>query len=331
MLERTIYKESEEEIQKLEQQMDLLSQFGLNNLNEILINNTRGSARNLTDFIAEHNFGAELIRFDSYNPPLYEPSGYNRPPDFVISKQGVKFFLQMKKLSESERDNRRNKLIARVKRSLQSIPVGKFISITLSEEFEESELEAFISFINESIYSIPDNFNVAYPSEDAKRAIIRIYPSNNIQLQHLTISSTTDMEWLNVTGQAENQVRNSLSKAVGAFDWDNDEHNINLIVMEADDYDDIDISQAVFGTEIYTCLTDGSYSLTRDSNGFFYDSNYDSKICGVIALRRTDKTLISHYNKTLFINDRYSHMIEIVKNVIDVDKLFTYRVIPYLE
>ncbi|MEH7164714.1 hypothetical protein, partial [Priestia megaterium] len=323
MLGKTIYKESEEEIQKLEQQMDLLSQFDLNNLNEILINNARGSGRNLTDFVAEHNFGAELIRFDSNNPPLYEPPGYNRPPDFVVSKQGVTFFLQMKKLSESERDNRRNKLIEQVKRSLQTIPVGKFMNIALSEEFEESELESFISFINDSIYSIPDNLNVTYPSGNVQKAIIKFFPPNNIELQHLTVGSTTDMEWLDLTNQAEDQVRNSLTKAIGAFEWDNDEHNINLIVMEADSYDDIDISQAVFGNEIYTYLTDGSYRPHRDSDGFFYDSNYSSKICGIIALRRIDKTLISCYNKTLFINEQYSHMIKTVKKVIGIDKVFT--------
>jgi hypothetical protein len=331
VLERTIYKESEEEIQKLEQQMGLLSQFGLNNLNEILISNARGSARNLTDFIAEHNFGAELIRFDSDNPPLYEPPGYNRPPDFVVPKQGVRFFLQMKKLSESERDNRRKKLIERVKRSLQAIFIGKFINIALSEEFKESDIESFISFLNDSIDSIPDNVKIAYPSENEKRAVIEIFPPTNIQLQHLTVSSTRDMEWLDLTDQAEIQVRNSLAKAIGAFEWDNDEHNINLIVMEADGYDNIDISQAVFGTEIYTLFTDGSYRPNRDSDGFFYDPNYESKICGVVALRRTDRTLISRYTKTFFINDRYSHMIETVKTVVGIDEVFTYYDIPSSE
>ncbi|MEH7012566.1 hypothetical protein V7087_17440 [Neobacillus niacini] len=57
------------------------------------------------------------------------------------------------------------------------------------------------------------------------------------------------MNWLDLTGEAEQQVKNSLAKAIGAFEWNNDEHNINLIVMEADGYEDIDISQARFITE----------------------------------------------------------------------------------
>lgn len=326
VLERTVYQSAE--ILKLEQQMVLLSKHGLNKLNEILISNTRGSGRNLSDFIAEHNFAAELIRFDSLKTPLYEPPGYNRPPDFVVARTGKTYFLQMKKLSESEINNRRNKLIDRIKRSLEGIPVGKFISITFTEKFKESDSESFIHFIETYIYSFPDNRNISYPSEGEQKAILNVFIPKSTQLEHLTVGSIGDKEWRDLTDEAENQVRTSLTKAIGAFEWENDEKNINLIVMEADRYDNIDISQAVYGTEVFSVLPEKSIISNRDSDGFFYDPKYTTKISGVIVLRRTDSALISRYKKTLFINEHFSEMVESVKEVIDIDEIFTVSDLP---
>ncbi|MBT2764594.1 hypothetical protein J7E85_26015 [Paenibacillus sp. ISL-20] len=311
----------------------MLSIHGLDKLNEALYNNTKNNIRNYTDFIAEHNFGAELIRYNnsSASSIAYEPDRFKRPPDFVINKDDVFFYIQMKKLSDSERENKQSKLIDSIKRSFEKITVGKFVSLSLSEDFNAGDANLFLSFLSASIESLPDNTDLQFPPKGSPKIVFALYPPNKIELQHLTIGTSGNLEWIETTGEAEQQVKNSLSKAIGAFLWNNDEKNINIIAMEADRYDDIDISQAVFGTEKFLFYTSGSRAWTRDDDGFFNNPDHSPKICAVLALRRTGHTLISRYKKTLFINERFLKIVDQVKSVIDIDEVLTMKDLPTKE
>lgn len=91
----------------------------------------------------------------------------------------------------------------------------------------------------------------SYPNDISPKATFILFKPRN-KLSHLTLGSSSDMDWRDITGEAEVQIKSSLDKAIGAFAWDNNPLQVNLIVMEADQYDDTDISQAVFGEEIYT-------------------------------------------------------------------------------
>ncbi|MEK4045919.1 hypothetical protein NSU18_20000 [Paenibacillus sp. FSL H8-0048] len=308
----------------------MLSMHGLGKLNDILYNNTKNSIRNYTDFIAEHNFGAELIRYNRSiaSSIAYEPASFKRPPDFVINKNDVFFYIQMKKLSESERENKQRKLIDSIKRSFKNITIGKFVSLSLSEDFNSKDANLFSSFLRESVETLPDNTDLQFPPTGSPKIVYSLYPPNKIELQHLTVGTSGNLEWIETTGEAEQQVKNSLSKAIGAFLWDSDEKNINIIAMEADRYDDIDISQAVFGTEKFLFYRNGSRAWTRHNDGFFNNPNHSQKICAVLALRRISHTLISRYKKTLFINERHLEMIDQVKSVIDIDKILTIKDLP---
>lgn len=329
ILERTSYNDSTDEVERLEQQLALLSKYGLQKLNEALFNSTKNNTRNYLDFIAEHNFGAELVRFNGKDaPPAYEPDGFKRPPDFVVNKTGLSFYIQMKNLTDSERENRQSKLIESMKRSFEEITVGKFISLSFAEDFTANDSDLFISFLRESIESLPNNTDLQFPLSGNSKIKFSLYPPNTTQLQHLTVGISGNLEWVETTGEAEHQVKNSLTKAIGAFLWNTDEKNINVIAMEADRYDDIDISQAVFGTEKFLFLPNGSRAWTRDNDGFFYLPDYSPKICGVLALRRDGYALISSYVKTLYINERFIHMVDAVKSIIDIDKVLTVRDLP---
>lgn len=308
----------------------MLSEHGLVKLNEALHNNTKNNIRNYMDFIAEHNFGAELIRYNSGSGVsiAYEPDSFKRPPDFVINKNGVFFYIQMKKLSDSERENKQRKIIDSIKRAFYKITVGKFVSLNLSEDFNAKDADLFLSFLSESIAYLPENIDLQFPPTGRPKIIFSLYPPNKIELQHLTVGTSGNLEWIETTGEAEKQVKNSLSKAIGAFSWNSGEKAINIIAMEADRYDDIDISQAVFGTEKFLVYSNGSKAWARDEDGFFNNPNHSPKICAVIALRRTSHTLISRYKKTLFINERFLEIVDQVKSVVDIDEILTTKDLP---
>lgn len=197
----------------------MLSMHGLGKLNDILYNNTKNSIRNYTDFIAEHNFGAELIRYNRSiaSSIAYEPASFKRPPDFVINKNDVFFYIQMKKLSESERENKQRKLIDSIKRSFKNITIGKFVSLSLSEDFNSKDANLFSSFLRESVETLPDNTDLQFPPTGSPKIVYSLYPPNKIELQHLTVGTSGNLEWIETTGEAEQQVKNSLSKAIGAF------------------------------------------------------------------------------------------------------------------
>jgi len=331
ILERTPHNNSPEEIMNLGKQIALLSEQDMLKLSVTLLNNTRNSLRNFRDFIAEHNFGADLVRKNNNKEYVieYEPDRFQCPPDFVITRNEVTYFLQMKKLSLSERENRRTKLIQEMKRGFEKIPCCKFISLKFHESFDGADANQLISFLSSTVLALPEGTEYSFPPNgDNPKATYTVYSPNIKSLNHLTIGVTGDLNMVEVTGEAESQVIGSLTKASGAFDWDTDEQRINLVVMEADHYDNIDISQAVFGTEIYLMNPQGKYAWKRGSEGFFSIKEYATKVCGVIAVRRSDYALITSYKKTLFINEPFKHMIDRILEVVIIDEILTISDLP---
>lgn len=327
ILINTKYNNNETEIQNLAEQMELLDQHGMTNLNQTLLQNARGSGRNIPDFIAEHNFGANLIRNDPQGTFLYEPPQYTRPPDFVLPRGNTTFFLQMKRLNDGEYENRRNNLLSRVKTHLEAIAVSKFVSIQFAEDFSEQDVEPLVRFIIAAAQA-DDESEHYYPDDINPKATFELFKPRTT-LNHLTLGGSSDMNWRDLTGEAEAQIRLSINKAIGAFEWNNDPQHVNLIVMEADQYDDTDISQAVFGTETYQLSPRGTHArIKRDTDGYFYQSQHTDKLCGVIALRRAGRGFISSYQKTLFINERFEGYVDLVQKLVGIDTVLSVNDLP---
>ncbi|MET1171349.1 hypothetical protein [Paenibacillus amylolyticus] len=344
ILSNTTYKNSLEETERLAEQISFLENVGLSELNKILANNSKGSLRNFRDFIAEHNFGTDLVKHNGLTTVIeYEPNRFNRPPDFVSEKGGVSFYVQMKALSSGERDNRRVKLHNKLKQELQKINYGKFISIDLAEDFSELDMTNLIAEIREKLGTYKDNQDYFFPAEELDdasqgeqqfllgliepKARITFHQPNMQVLSNLTLVSTGDLRMIELTGEVEAQIKNSLVKAIGAFEWNSNISHINLIAMEADRYDDTDISEALFGTSVHI-KSSSFHGVRRDPNGFFGDTKHIQKVCGVIALRRNDSTLISSYRKTLFINPNYESIVDTIGNFVDIDEVITYTQLP---
>ncbi|WP_307400607.1 hypothetical protein [Paenibacillus anaericanus] len=321
VLSKTRYSNNESEIKNLAEQMELVDQHSMSTLNQTLLQNAGGSGRNVPDFIAEHNFVADLIRNDPQGVFLYEPTGYIRPPDFVLPRESTTYFLQMKRLSDGEFDNRRNNMVRRIKTRLETIAVSKFVCIHLAEDFSEQDVEPLVSLIAAEAQKANESEYLYHDDICPKATFTFVNPNNS--LPFLTLGGSADMNGRDLTDEAIVQIRASFDKAIGAFTWDNDLENVNLIVIEADQYDDSDLSQAVFGEEIYS-IRGRTMISSLEREGHFYQPQYIDKLCGVIALRRVQSgSFITSYRKTLFINERFESYAAEVQRVLGIDDVIT--------
>lgn len=309
-----------DEIEKLANNMMVLQNRGLSNLNKNLIE----SGRKVWDFIAEHNFAIELLKDNPDVPIEYEPNYLSKPPDFVVKKRGVNFWLQMKKLSKGERENRRDKIFQIIKEKLKDIEIPKVISIMLAEDFKEEDIESLISTIRRKSIKKNNKYYRFQYSNSKRKAQFYFTVPRRAKLKNLVLGSNGDIGMVNVTGLDANQYKNSLYKASIAFEWESDSTNINLIIMEADNKEDIDLGEACFGTE-FNFYQNGNVCWRRKNDGFFYEEDCFSKVAGVIAVRRREYNPIpSSYSKTLFINEKYTDKIDIISHLIDLDETVHY-------
>ncbi|MGF9715049.1 hypothetical protein [Paenibacillus naphthalenovorans] len=60
----------------------------------------------------------------------------------------------------------------------------------------------------------------------------------------------------------------------------------------------------------------------RDTDGYFYQPQNADKLCGVIALRRTQRgSFISGYRKTLFINERFEGYVDQIRQEVGINEV----------
>ena len=317
---------NDESVHALQDQINFLDHHGLSKIN-IRLSSDSQRRNNFLATIAEHNFLTQLVK---YNPNIYiqyEPSENNRPIDFVYKKLNVKYSIQMKSLSTSGRYNRQNKMLSKFKENLTQIKINKYITIHHDTHFKEEDIAEFINYLNLSISSFKDNKMYSYPSEKDKKLQFSLLPSNNKKLNYLTLGSASDLLMIDITEESSKQITKNFEKAIGAFEHDNDNQNINLIVTEANEFDEIDFSQAAYGEEIYN-FSNNSTSIRRDTDGFFFKEEYSHKIAGIISAHRLNHTLVSGYRNVLYINPHFEDLIDVIKIGVPIDKVLTFRDIP---
>lgn len=311
---------TDDDIMRLSNNILILESRCLCQLNRRIIQNNR----RILDTLAEHNFATELISTHDHSVPIeYEPPQWSRRPiDFRIQLCGITYWIQMKRSSISERDNRRERIINHIKSSLEVVQTGMFYRCEFSEQFGENDVHVFISFVNDIVSNVEPNLVYYYPNADEQRATIEFWLPQRLRLNHLTLGGTNDLNAVDVTGEDAEQMRGSLINAAGAFEWYCDHQTLNLIVIEADNIDDLDIGEALFGQELYHF--DGQLiTWQRGSDGFFDTENFSDRVAGVIAIRRNESYLISTYTKALFINDRFSNRISEIRKIVYIDRIVT--------
>lgn len=287
VFEGTRYKATDEDVKKLADNLALLEKRGLSKLNKRLVDARKHSK--IFETIAENNFAVILVsQYSSEVPISYEPDfGAMRPPDFKIETRDVTYWIQMKDLSKLERENRQEKLIQTIKGKAKEIKVGKFFSCMMSDDFKDDCVPELLIFMKEQVPSAIDGKSVRFTSENKQKAEITFWSPAKIALSELTLGYSGDLEMLNLTSLTCEQIKKSLLNAVGAFNWEVDENNINLIVMEADNKEDIDICDALFGTEyeMFNSMN-GHLGWSRNNDGLFSETVFSKKVAGVISMKR---------------------------------------------
>jgi len=360
----TRYEASGEVIRRLADNMDLLEMRGLGKLNKRLIDSTRG----IWATIAEHNFAAILVSQHCSTATIcYEPDvGLQRPPDFKVEIGNAIYWIQMKDLSKLKRENRQDKIIQKIKRAAKEIKVGKFFSCKLSDDFKESYLPELINFIKDKAVSAVEGESFLFTGKNNQKAEIEFWSAGKIALSELTLGYAGDLEMVEITGLAKEQIKQSLINAVGAFNWEVDQKNINLIVMEADNKEDLDICDALFGTESILD-TKSPLGWSRKDDGLFGELDFSKRVAGVIAIKRKRERVngneifplsadaaefaeycnmtleqiketlewkdlgpVADYNRTLYINNRFKHLLEDIKRLLSFDRVVYYNMRPLM-
>lgn len=353
---------SEEDTKRLADNMALLEKRGIGKLNKRLIEGGRG----IWATIAEHNFAVVLVsRHCSTTPISYEPEiGLQRPPDFKVEIGDITYWIQMKDLAKLERENRQYKIIQQIERAAKEVKVGKFFSCMLSDDFKEDCLLVLINFIKDKAASAGEGESFVFTGKSNHKAEIKFRSARKIALSELTLVPAGDLEMVEITGLTKEQIKQSLLNAAGAFNWEVDGRNINLIVMEADNKKDIQICDAIFGTE-YELFIGDKHSWCRKEDGLFRDSDFSRKVAGVIAIKRKrervnedeifplfpraeklakrynmtheqiKKTLewknpgpIANYSLILYMNNRFDNFLENIKRLLRFDKIVYYNMRP---
>ncbi len=244
------YEASEEDITRLSDNMALLERRGLGKLNKRLIDSKR--TREVLATIAEHNFAVILAsRHCTTIPISYESDiDLKLPPDFKLGIGEVTYWIQMKDLSRLERENRQDNMIQQIKKEVSEIKIGKFFGCKLSDNFKESCLPDLINFIKDKAASAVEGDSLLFTGKNNQKAKIEFWSAANILLSELTLGYAGDLEMIEQTGLAREQIKQSMLNAAGAFDWEVDWRNINRIVVEADNKKDIDICDCIYEQQV---------------------------------------------------------------------------------
>jgi len=148
-----------------------------------------------------------------------------------------------------------------------------------------------------------------------------------VKLSYLTLGISGDTNVVEITGLAKGQIKESLVKAAGAFGWKVEQEIINLIAMDADKQEDIDICNALFGTEFET-FKGNRHVWCRKNDGLFINQEFSDNIAGVIGLRRKEWKPLCSYHKLLFVNDVFLYHLDNIKRIIRIDKVIHSKMRP---
>jgi len=325
VFEGTKYQASATEIQKLATNMRMLEERSMTKLNRRLIE----SGRRPWDTISEHNFAIKLISYHNQDVQIsYEPDeGLRRPPDFKIVRGERTYWVQMKRLSILERENRKNKIMQKIKNTAKEFNIGMFFGCDLSENFAESDIPKLFDYLANKLRNPEVGKKYTYPNSEKPKAILDFWYPNNSKISSLTLGFSGDMDMVDETGLAENQIKQSLINAAGAFEWGVDLYTINLVAMDADNHLDMDLCNAIFGTEFYMFSRDRR-AWSRKKDGFFHLSEFSNNVAGVIALKRKERSPVADYFTTLYVNDVFKDRTSDFNNFLDFNNIVYFNMTP---
>jgi hypothetical protein len=326
IFEGTNYEATDKEIKDLSRNMIILEQRGLTKLNKRLMI----SGKKVWDTLVEHNFAVSVVSvLDPSVSICYEPSeDLQRPPDFKITKNAITYWIQIKNLSRLERENRQAKIIEEIGRKISAIKIGKILSCTLAEDFSQSDIADLIAYISQVATMAHEREEFIFGNETSPKAKLEFWLPGGISLSHLSLGVSGDIDMVELTGLAKEQIKQSVRNATGAFYWSANEKIINLVAMDSEDQKDIDICDAVFGSE-FDGLRAGHLVWGRKPDGLFEEHPFNENLVGIIALRRKDKGVcVSKYRMLFFLNETFENCMENVTSLFSFENIIKHNMRP---
>lgn len=281
--------------------------------------------------LTEVNFSFQLLNSLRSNKSgfmaYYEPKTGVRPIDLIIEYNNKKYFIQIKYLSSSIRDNKKNKIVKEIERQSKAIKANRGFSLRVSENFTIDQVNELMGFIKINLRK-KDNESFKFSGKNGGNAEIELQtPQNNVR-QHLVLYSFGDVKAVDVTGEAKEQVKTALLNAAGAFESNSSAENVNLIVSEITNNrrESIDFAEALYGTEFFTFSNGDSHARAhRKNDGVFQQEDFAKKIAAVIVVHRNNSALVSDYEKVICTNPAYDHINSITDLVHDkIIKRYTW-------
>jgi hypothetical protein len=305
------------DMDKLKEAIDYLNEKGLSDLCQKLLRSTK--ARKFLEILTELNFTVQLLNsfpLSKNSEVFYEPKDTKRPIDLVIKLDRINYFIQIKSLSNSIRENKQAQIIREIRSQIRLISSKRGLVVHISENFKKENVSEMIKFIKENLTKI-DSEKFTFKAPDNVIAEIKFHAVEKSFRDHLVLYSFGDLEAVEITGITKDQIKGALYNAVGAFEKDSSKQNINLIVSEIKSaHHSIDFADALYGTTFSTDQN-GIMRNHRDIDGLFMQENFSKKIAGVIVLHRKEMTLTSQYEKVVCSNPSYDYIKPIINLIHD--------------
>jgi len=98
--------------------------------------------------------------------------------------------------------------------------------------------------------------------------------------------------------------------------------------MDADHKTDIDLCDAIFGTE-FEKFCGSKHTWSRGNDGFFNLPDFSKKVAGVIVMKRKEEKLVSDCYFMLFVNDKFQDRCpDDFNNLLSFDKVIYCNMRP---
>ena len=83
-----------------------------------------------------------------------------------------------------------------------------------------------IDFLKVKSSNPEEGTKYGFPNSENPKAMVEFWRPNKSKISSLTLGISGDMDMVEETGLAKNQIKQSLINAAGAFEWDVDQNTI---------------------------------------------------------------------------------------------------------
>jgi hypothetical protein len=309
LLEKLQLRYEQDDINKLNEDIAFLKKNNLSKISDRLL--SQNKPHKFLETLTELNFTTQLLKGLPLKTNVnieYEPNNTKRPIDLVIELNNIKYYIQIKSLSNSIRENKQNHIVREIRNQSKQIHCKREFNIRISEEFSKDNVRDLMDFIKSNLDK-KDGEKFIFNGNNNVIAEIELLTTDKHFRNHLSLYSFGDMNAVNITGMSKEQIKSALEKAAGAFENISSDNSINLIVSEIknDRLQAIDFAEALYGTE-YSTFKNGKMVNHRDNDGLFLKEDFSKKIASVIVLHRKEYKLRSDYERAICCNPFYDYL-----------------------